>query len=576
MEALRVYRGLLANRPLTKLLVGEFISGIGDWLYIVAIFIVIYRQSQDAGLVGAFGAVRLLPYVVLSIPAGVVADRFERRLVLLTSDLARGAVMIALALLVATNGPILLIAGLAVLAACGSAFFYPALGAYLPSLVTDERQLGPANSAWASLGNVSFIVGPAIGGLLVAVGGVTLAFILNAATFLVIAAILRTLPSSGAAATAPAQEGADGEGDAGASVSASAPAPAASRAASAASTERDDVANEVRQVAVRPLAGLALIQVVAWFLGGGMQVLTVILAIHVLGAGEAANGYLNAAIGIGGLVGAIGSGVLVLRRGLGAPLIVGALIGGAGMAVLGAVPILAVALVAIAVSSAGFLVVDVVMTTVFQRLVPDELRGRGIGVLMAVSTLAAAVGAYSLPVLVVSLGAAPSLGASGLAMIAATAGGLVLIGGAATREPSPFEATLARVTKLPIFFGVPAARLEATLGRLRMVPVSPGQMIVRQGDPADRFYIIQSGTFLVTQQQPAGAPLVLRHLGPDEVFGEIGLLREAPRSATVTAETDGTLLELAGADFLALVGVSGLLRGRLLGLYGGGTSTGAR
>jgi MFS family permease len=180
MEALRVYRGLLANRPLTKLLVGEFISGIGDWLYIVAIFIVIYRQSQDAGLVGAFGAVRLIPYVLLSIPAGAIADRFDRRLVLLVSDLGRGAVMLAIAFLVATNGPILLIAALAILAASGSTFFYPALGAYLPNLVTDERQLGPANSAWASLSNVSFIIGPAIGGILVAAGGVDVAFILNA------------------------------------------------------------------------------------------------------------------------------------------------------------------------------------------------------------------------------------------------------------------------------------------------------------------------------------------------------------------------------------------------------------
>ena len=242
-----------------------------------------------------------------------------------------------------------------------------------------------------------------------------------------------------------------------------------------------------------------------------------------------ANGYLNAAIGVGGLAGAVGAGGLVLRRGLGAPLIVGAQIGGAGLAILGAVPILSVALLAIAVSSAGFLVVDVVMTRIFQRLVPDELRGRGIGVLMAVSTLAAAAGAFSLPVLVVSLGAAPSLGASGLAMVAATAVGLVMIGGAATREPSPFEATLARVANLPIFLGVPAARLEATLGRLRLLPVSPGQVIVCEGDPASRFYIVQSGTFLVTRQQPEGAPLVLRRLGPDEVFGEIGLLREAPR-----------------------------------------------
>jgi MFS family permease len=582
MEALRVYRGLLANRPLTKLLVGEFISGIGDWLYIVAIFIVIYRQSQDAGLVGAFGAVRLIPYVVLSIPAGAIADRFDRRMILLVSDLARGAIMLGIAFLVATNGAILLIAALAVLATCGSAFFYPALGSYLPNLVTDERQLGPANSAWASLGNVSFIIGPAIGGLLVAAGGVDFAFLLNAATFVFIAAILWTLPPSRATATAPAAAEAPAAATASAAADAEAlgAAEAAQRPEDVAASSLDGNANAPEaatgppRVPALPFGGLALMQIVAGFLAGGMQVLTVVLAITVLKAGEDANGYLNAAIGVGGLLGAIGSGVLVLRRGLGGPLIIGAAIAGAGMAVLGAVPVLVVALIAIAVSSAGFIVLDVVLTTIFQRLVPDELRGRGIGVLMAVSTLAAAAGAYTLPVLVVGVGAAPSLSLAGLAMVAATVVGLVLVGGAATRETSPFEATLARVTKLPIFLGVPAARLEATLGRLRAVPVTPGQVIVREGDPADRFYIIQSGKFVVSQTQPGGESRILRELGPDEVFGELGLLREAPRSATVTAETDGTLLELDGADFLELAG-SPQVRGRLLGLYAGGAPTGS-
>jgi MFS family permease len=553
VEGLRVYRGLLDNRPLTKLLVGEFVSGVGDWLYIVAIFVVIYSQSQDAALVGAFGAARLLPYVLLSIPAGVIADRFDRRLVLLVSDLVRGAVMIALAWLVATDAPVVAIAGLAIVAACASTFFYPAMGAYLPSLVADERQLGPANSAWASLGNVSFIAGPAIGGLLIAVGGVTAAFVLNAATFVVIAAILWTLPRS---APVPARE-------------------TESAAASIGGAE-PPVKAAAPRVALKPLAGLALIQLGAGFLGGGLQVLTVVLAIDVLHAGEAANGYLNAAIGVGGLAGAVGSGVLVLRRELGPPLFVGSVVLGLGLAVLGAVPVLAVALAAMAVASAGFLVVDVVLTTIFQRLVPDELRGRGVGVLMAVSTLAAAVGAFILPVLVVSVGAAPSLAAAGLAMIVATVAGLALIGRAATREASQFDVTLARVATLPIFAGVPAARLEAAIGHLRAVPVSAGQTIVRQGDPADRFYIIQSGQFVVTQQPaPDAAPVTLRQLGPDQVFGEIGLLREAPRTATVTAESDGVLLELDGPDFLDLVGASGTLRGRLLGTYLGAASTGS-
>src|SRR4029079_1227694 len=190
MAGLRVYRDLVRNGPLIRLLSGEFISGIGDWLYIVAIFVVIYRESGDAALVGVFGAIRLLPYLILSVPAGIVADRFDRRMVLLVSDVYRCVLMIVMAILVANGGSTLPIAVLAIFATCGSAFFYPAMGAYLPALAKDEQQLGPANSLWASLQNCSFILGPAIGGIVLAVGDVTTAFVLNAITFVVIAVIL--------------------------------------------------------------------------------------------------------------------------------------------------------------------------------------------------------------------------------------------------------------------------------------------------------------------------------------------------------------------------------------------------
>jgi MFS family permease len=147
VEALRVYRGLLANGPLTKLLVGEFISGIGDWLYIVAIFVVIYSETQSAAAVGLFGAIRLIPYILLSIPAGLIADRFDRRLVLLASDLLRGGCMVALFLLVENHAPIPIVVAVAMLAPRARPFFYPAIGAYLPSLAKDETQLGACRIA---------------------------------------------------------------------------------------------------------------------------------------------------------------------------------------------------------------------------------------------------------------------------------------------------------------------------------------------------------------------------------------------------------------------------------------------
>jgi MFS family permease len=570
VAGLGVYRQLLANRPLTKLLIGEFISGIGDWLYIVAIFVVIYRDTGDAALVGLFGAVRVIPYILLSVPAGLIADRFERRLVLLVSDIWRGAMMVILTFLVVFNAPVILVAAVAILATCGSAFFYPAMGAYMPSLVTDERQLGPANSAWSSLQNISFILGPAIGGLLLAFGGVTAAFVLNALTFIVIAGILWTLPASArAVAVSPAASGS-------AETTPGGPAhPEELADTESADADVDAPATPAsKPLARRPLLGLAIVQATAGFLDSGMQVLTVVIAINVLHAGEAANGYLNAAIGVGGLLGALASGILVLRRQLGPPLLIATVVFGLGLLLLGEVPLLVVALVALAVAYAGAIVIDVVQTTIFQRIVPDELRGRWTGAFMTLNTLLGAAGAIAMPILVVNVGAAPTLGTAALVMIVLTIGALVLIGPAATREPSPFEAVLAEVAKLPLFAGVPAHRLEAALHRMREVPVKAGEAVVRQGEPADRFYMIESGSFAVTiQDAPSAEPRVVRQLGPNEVFGELGLLNRSPRTATVTAETDGVLLALSGRDFLRLVGAGGELRSRLLSRYVSGPSS---
>ncbi len=568
MGALRVYRDLLANRPLTKLLLGEFISGIGDWLYIVAIFVVIYSKTNDAATVGLFGAVRLIPYILLSIPAGLVADRFDRRLVLLTSDLVRGACMLVLTWLVAVNGPILAIVGVAMIAASGSTFFYPAVGAYLPALAKDERQLGPANSAWASLGNVSFIIGPAIGGVLIAAGGLDLAFILNAITFGIIAVILWTLPPSIPGQTTVATETAETAETAATSAAPETPASVESRP--------EPIAAAVTEtIPVTPIVGLGLVQVVVGFLDGGLQASTIILAVTVLNAGEAANGYLNAAIGVGGLIGAVVSGVLVLRRRLGVPLVAGAALTAAGVAAMGGIPILSVAMFALGVSAAGSIVLDVILTTIFQRLVPDAMRGRALGLLMTANTVSGAAGALVMPILIVQLGAALALGGFAVLVFAGSLVGLALMGAATSRPASPFEATLARVAKLPLFAGVSASRLEAALGQVRPVDVVAGQLIVEQGEPADRFFIIERGSFTVSQMNDAGGMVMLRTLGPDEVFGELGLLNRSVRTATVTADEPGRLLEMDGEDFLALVGASGDLRGRLLGLYGaaGGSRT---
>jgi MFS family permease len=572
---LRAYGSLRADGALVRLLIGEFISSIGDWLYLVALLVVVYERSEDAALLGIVGAARVLPYVVFSVPAGYIADRYDRRLVLLSTDIARGTIMVALAALVTVDGPLWAIVALAILATCFSSFFGPTIGAFLPTLVGDESRLGPANSAWASLDNLAFIVGPAIGGLLIAASGLGLAFALNAISFAVVAVILWRLPSGIRG---------DGRAPSATTVGATTPAPGDGRAsgdaeamaqASPAADPVDIAAGRVSGPApepgyIVPLVGLGALNVVSSFAFGGLSILTVVLASSAFGTSEAATGYLNAAIGVGGVVGAILAGGLVLRPRLAPALVGGAILLAIGLAVLGLVGSLAPALVAMAIASAGSLTVEVVDATIFQRIVPDAVRGRALGVIATVATLAYAGGAFAVPTLAGPVGVTAILTGSAIAVVVTALLAAVAIGSAGTRAPDPDTAIVRRVAGLPVFAGVGPARLEAILGRRRMRDVTAGEAIVRQGDQADRFFVILDGDFDVSRADEPGAPAErLRTLSRDDVFGELGLLTGEPRSATVTARTAGRLLELEGADFLELVGSGPDLSSRLLGLYRG-------
>lgn len=572
MTVLRAYRRLLRNRPLARLLVGEFVSSIGDWLYLVAILILVYQVTEDPLILGLVGAARVLPYVFLSVPAGIVADRFDRRLVLLTTDVARGLLMLVIAAVVFLDGPIWLVIALAIAGTCFATFFGPAIGAYLPSLVEGEEQLGPANSAWSTLDNLAFMIGPAVAGILIATGGLVVAFLLNAASFAVIAVVLWGLPRSApnaepALVSVERSPGPDGEDD-----PARATAPMAERVAP---TRVADPR------ILMPILGLAVIDVIGSLVGGGLSVLTVIIATTGLGGGEAATGFLNAGIGLGGFMGALVAGALALRPSLVPALVGGSMVSAVGLAALGFVPALEMAIGAIAVAAAGGLIVEVTSTTIFQRVVPDGVRGRALGVLGTVSTIAFAAGSFLVPVLADAIGTGPVMAASGIAVaVAGLAGALMAASGARREAGSAANVRVIRLAGLPLFAGVPAAVLEAVAARLEPRPVTAGEVVIREGEVADRFYLIETGTFAVTRRLrdaagAAGRVEALRTMGPGEVFGEIGLLRGIPRTATVTAAADGLLLALDGADFLALVNAGPLVGPRLLDLRRGTPGAGS-
>jgi hypothetical protein len=213
------------------------------------------------------------------------------------------------------------------------------------------------------------------------------------------------------------------------------------------------------------------------------------------------------------------------------------------------------------------LVLEVVATTIFQRAVPDSIRGRTIGAMDTLTVSAYALGAFLAPILAAATGPVVVLLGFGIAMVAATLVGTILVGRSAASEMDPGAE---RFVRIPLFDGLAPAALEQAARHLTRMRVTPGQVVVRQGDPADRFFHVLDGTFEVAQtKDPGGAPRFLRTLGPDDVFGEIGLLRGVPRTATVTATGDGTLLALDGGRFLELVGAGPGLTSRLLDVHRG-------
>jgi MFS family permease len=545
MGVIAAYRRVLGNRALSRLLFGEFVSSIGDWLYLVALLVLVWEETKgDALALGLIGAARILPYVLLSIPAGIVADRFDRRKILLFTDIVRGLLMLVIAAAVYLDMSILVIVALAITATCFSAFFGPAIGAYLPSLVRDESELGPANSAWSSLVNLAFFIGPAVAALLLSIGSLVAAFVLNALTFAIVAIVLLGLPSKQPEAKAEA-------------------------AAASEPAKNQPLMDALRPIS-RPLLGLTVLNMVVGFVWGGMGVVTVILSVEVFHVDEATGtGLLNAAIGVGGVLGAVIAGALVLRRRQGPPLVIGAVALGLGLAVLGQVPELALALAVLGFASAGALLVEIVMTTLLQRIVPDAVRGRALGLIDTVYVLFYAAGAFVIPI-VASGQAGLVLLVSGVAIAISGVVGLVLLGAYAIQQPT--DDLRRRLADVALFAGLPPGRIETAMRRAALRDVKAGTTVIRQGDPADFFYVIGTGRVEVTQTDASGTRRVLRQMSGGEYFGEIGLLSRVPRTATVVALSDCTLVALDGAAFLELVESGPGLTYKLLDVHRGTVS----
>jgi CRP-like cAMP-binding protein/predicted MFS family arabinose efflux permease len=518
--------------------------------------VVVYQVTDDAVVLGIVGAARMVPFVVLSIPAGIVADRYDRRTILLVTDIGRGLLMVVLAALVSIDASVMLIIAVTIAATCFSAFFGPAIGSYLPTVVGDERDLGPANSLWVTLDNLAYFIGPAIAGLLIAAGGLGFAFLLNALSFGFVAVILLTLPRGRPGMSIVVDPDVPGNQ--------SGPPPTASSPA----VSRSDL--------LRRISGPVLVDAATSTMGLGLSILLVLVAIDQLEAGPQAVGYLEAAVGVGGVVAGILAGWFVGKR-MDAPLVGGAIAAAVGLTMLAATDSLPVALIVVAIAIGGVLIMDIVVTTLVQRMIPDELRGRAMGVLQLTGFSAGLAGSLLAPILASWLGLGVVLVGMGIVLIIAALAAVAILTRQgvllARTDLDPRRVELLRST---ILIGAPAARLESAAMALAALSVAAGDVVIHEGEPSDRFYLIAEGRFGVTQLGADGQVVSLREIGPADPFGEIGLLTGAPRSATVTALTEGRLFALERDEFLSLVSSGPDLSLGLLELYRGGMTQAPR
>jgi MFS family permease len=280
------------------------------------------------------------------------------------------------------------------------------------------------------------------------------------------------------------------------------------------------------------------------FVRGCLNVLIVVFVFRVLDTGEGTVGYLMAAIGVGGLVGAFGALTLEGRR-LAVPLGVSLVFWGLPIALVAPRPYLPAALLLLAVVGAANSIEDVAGFTLLQRIVPDELLTRALGVTWGIAMGGLALGSIAAPAIVAAIGPRAAFVVVGSILPVLTLISwrwLVRI----DQEIEAPTAELDLVGAVPLFAPLSVAAKEHVAARLTKIDVAAGEVVVRAGEPGDRFYVVADGQLEISNGAQGKA-------GAGDFFGEIALLRDVPRTATVKATTLSHLYALEREDFLAAV-----------------------
>ena len=501
----------MRNRELRLVELAWGASIVAEWAHFVALGVFAYDAGGTAA-VGIAGLARMLPAAIVAPLASSLGDRFRRERFLVATALAGAFALAGSAAAFFAGGNEWLIYGLAGVIGITSTLFRPAMQAVLPSLARTPEELIAANGATSTIESLGTLVGPLLAGVLVSVGNPGVAFAAAAGTLLAGAVLLAPVRVQGVIqATAP-------RGDV-----------------------REHVLGGLRAVKgpARLILGLMAAQC---FVRGCLNVLIVVAAFQVLDAGSGAVGYLTAALGLGGLIGAFGAMTLQGRRlagAMGAALV----FWGLPIALVAPRPYLPAAILLLAIVGAANSVEDVAGFTLLQRIVPDELLSRALGLVWGAAMGAVALGSITAPAIVSALGPQASF-----ALVGAILPVLTLVCWqrlqAIDREVLAPAAELDVVSGVPLFEPLSLVAKEHLAGRLTRLHVEPGDVVVRAGDTGDRFYVVGSGELEITNGARGSAQ-------SGDFFGEIALLRDVPRTATVRAVSPSDLFALDRDDFLA-------------------------
>jgi MFS family permease len=471
-------------------------------------------EHGGATTAGLVALVQLVPAAVFAPAAASFGNRYPPTRVLLAGYVAQAVAMGATGAVLLAGGPSFAAYALAAVAATAVTITRPAQAVLLPALARTPEELTAANVVSGWIESVSVLAAPALAGVLLGVGNAGIVFAVMAGVALAAAAVVA--PVAG-----PAPHGA---GDAAGELAAG-------------------VRAVVREPGPRALVWLLGIEALAI---GALDVLYVVLAVGILHHGGGTAGYLNAAFGAGGVVGVAATVALVGRRRLARALLAGLALWAGALALLGAFPSLGSAFVLLAAAGVGRTLLDVAGRTLLQRIERPERLARVFGLLEGVTMAGLAVGSLLASAFV---GATGNRGAFVCFAVLLPVSSLLVLRSLLRADSLALPVVeLTRLRALPIFAPLPPPALEALARALAPVELPAGTPVVREGEAGDRFYVIADGDVEVTRDGSHVA-----RLGRGDCFGEIALLRDIPRTATVIATTDVLLDALDKTSFVAAV-----------------------